>query len=726
MSDAPAVTTPLSLIDVEVHNKTLLNLTREMAITLMRTSGSPVVTEAKDFSVCLLDTDVEQLAFSGWVSFHISTAVLGVQAVLERTAVEDLRPGDAFMCNDPHTSGAIHQGDVGIVMPLFVDGVLRGYGYVNEHVLDIGGSAVSGFAPEARDCFSETLRFSGIRIARDGILDPQWEEFIATNVRLPGPVLNDIRSMIASLNVGQARLEGLIHQIGPERFVAYNAEAKRLSEEAMRARIRQIPDGTYESETWIEYDARGPQDYYRMACRLVVDDDRMTIQYRGDPQVDSYVNGAVPAMVGQTWTTMLCQIAWDIPVNAGIRRPITFDLGPAGTVVNAVAPAPVTMSHMEAGFRINRLVCDVLSQACSLSDDPQIAGRVAGEASQSASYTVTMGVDRRTQQPAMAYAASVGILCGGGAQTVCDGLDTYAAQAMTGTDIPDVEIDESTLPGMILWRRIVPDTGGPGALRGGLGIESALAITHADHMSGMAVTLFPTIPARGASGGLPGSGGSWHVLRGTRVIEMLESGEVPLRDTVGGTVRVEPAKTAQLQMSRGDVFVGLNGGGGGVGDPLTRDPAAVAADVYGVALTDDGSADEPATDARRAELRARRIGGKPSAAAVNDTTTGTLRVVDGEWRCVACEQALTASDRNWRSGAIGTEQGVGESLEALGMFVRTADVDAPPVARIHHCPSCATVLTVDLTLLGRPEVPAARPGVLDPWPTGQNPVEDDR
>jgi N-methylhydantoinase B len=166
-----ASVTEYDLIDIEVHQKSIRNIANEMAITLMRTSGSPVVTDAKDFSTCILDASVEQLAFSGFVTFHISTAVLGVEAVLRNTPIEEIRPGDAFMCNDPHTSGAIHQGDVGIVMPFFFEDELVAWGYVNEHVLDIGGSAVSGFALGAYDSYSETLAFPGTRIVRGGRID---------------------------------------------------------------------------------------------------------------------------------------------------------------------------------------------------------------------------------------------------------------------------------------------------------------------------------------------------------------------------------------------------------------------------------------------------------------------------------------------------------------------------------------------------------------------------
>ena len=330
------------IIDIEVHSKSIRNMANEMAITLMRTSGSPVVTEALDFSTCIVDRDAEQLAFAGFVTFHISTAIGGVKAVLRGHPLEDLRPGDGFLCNDPHSSGAIHQGDLGVVMPFFHDGEVVAFGYVNEHVLDAGGSAVSGFAPGAHDNYSEALNFNAVRVIRNYRIEPEWESFIGNNVRLQRIVLNDIRSMIAANSAGERRLKSLLDDIGFDRFAELNAAAKDLSEKAMRDVIRRIPDGTYESEDWVEWDARGPLELFNVRCRLLIADDHMTIQYRGDKQTDAFINGAWPAVVGQSWSALLSQLAYDIPVNAGLWRPITFDLGPAGSIVNSLPPAPVT------------------------------------------------------------------------------------------------------------------------------------------------------------------------------------------------------------------------------------------------------------------------------------------------------------------------------------------------------------------------------------------------
>lgn len=721
--------TEYDLIDIEVHQKAIRNIANEMAITLMRTSGSPVVTDAKDFSTCILDANVEQLAFSGFVTFHISTAVLGVEAVLRHTPVEEIRPGDAFMCNDPHTSGAIHQGDVGIVMPFFFDGELIAWGYVNEHVLDIGGSAVSGFALGAYDSYSETLAFPGTRVVRNGRIDPDWEQFIATNVRLAGTVLNDIRSMIAANNAGQRRLETTLSQIGVARFKALNDEAKRLSEQAVRAVIASMPDGTYESVDWVEFDARGVQELHEVRTRLIIDGDEMTLQFRGGPQTDSFINGAAPAMIGQSWTTLLAQLLYDIPVNAGIWRPVHFDLGPAGTIVNSSAPAPVSMSHIQTGMRVNKMLNDVLSQACGLTDDPRIASRVEGQPAQNQTYFTAFGIDRRTGQPTVAFPMSVGMAAGGPAQTVGDGLEVYAATAMNGCDMPDVETEETSQPGMILWRRVAPDTGGAGCYRGGLGVSTCLAILHSERMTGGAYTNCTFVPPRGTAGGYPGAAGSAEILRDTNLLELFEHGEYPTEHTLNGRPEGGPAQTASLIFSRGDVYTVVHGGGGGVGDPLLREAALVrddvidgyvsaeaARDLYGIVLDAEGNLDAGATQEQRAAIRRARIGRGPARDVRADATPfAPLRIMNKRWTCGLCGEDLGDSDENWRTAAVVSEHEISERFKELHLAVRRREHSEPVVLRESFCPGCASSLAVDVTLEGRGPVPAPRPGIKEPY-----------
>lgn len=238
------------------------------------------------------------------------------------------------------------------------------------------------------------------------------------------------------------------------------------------------------------------EELHEVHTRLIIDGDEMTIQFRGGPQTDSFINGARPAMIGQAWTTMLAQLLYDVPVNAGIWRPVHFDLGPSGTIVNASAPEPVSMSHIQTGMRVNKMLNDVFSQACSLSSDPRVAARVEGQPAQNQTYFTAFGIDR-PGAPTVAFPMSVGMAAGGPAQTTSDGLEVYAATCMNGCDMPDVEVEETSQPGMILWRRIAQDTGGAGLHRGGLGVATCLAILHCDRMTGGSYTNTTFVPPRG-------------------------------------------------------------------------------------------------------------------------------------------------------------------------------------------------------------------------------------
>lgn len=718
------------IIDVEVHQKSIRNIASEMAITMMRTSGSPVVTDAKDFSTAILDSAVEQLTFAGHVTFHVSTSVAGVEAVLRDTPVDDIRPGDGFICNDPHSSGAIHQGDVGIVMPFFAHNEIVGWGYVNAHLLDVGGSSVSGFAAGAFDNYSEALAFPAVRVIRNGRIDPQWQRFIQNNVRMSDTVINDIRSMVAANNVGGRRIEALIDDIGLERFHQLNRHGKDLSERAMRDVISRLPDGTYEAADWVEYDGRGTEGLHEVRARLIVEGDEMTLQFRGGPQLNCFINGAWPAVVGQSWTTILAQLAYDIPVNAGIWRPVHFDLGPTGTIVNSVAPAPVTMAHIQTGMRVNKLLADLFSQACSLSDDPRTAARVASQSAQDQTYFTAFGMDRRNGQPTVAFPMSVGMSTGGPAQTNSDGMEVYAAQCMSGCDMPDVELEETSQPGIILWRRVACDTGGAGVSRGGLGVDTAMATIHCERMNGGAYTNTALIPPRGAVGGFPGAAGAWKHWRETNLIELMEQNVFPDVDTINGTTPETTATVTDFEILRGDIYHVVHGGGGGLGDPIRREPAMVATDVangfvsvevardvYGVVLDEDGQANADGTERRRAEIREQRIGRPPErAVSVDAPLFSPLKQADGDWACTSCDGLLGSSRQNWREVAVAVETEVSERFRDLRSQVRGRKEGDRVVMREYYCPACASSLSVDIALATSPPAPQARLGKIDRFP----------
>jgi N-methylhydantoinase B len=721
------------IVRAEVFRKGLDAIAEEMAITLMRTSGSPVVTDGMDFSTSLLDEKGEQVGFSGYVAFHVSTSFLGVEAVSADHPIETLSAGDGFLINDPHTAGAIHQGDMAIVMPYFWRDEFVGWGHVNEHVLDVGGSGVSGFAPDARDCFSEALRFTGLHAIRDWELDREWAKFIGANVRVPGPVLNDLRSMIAAHNTGATRLSGLLDEFGMDEFRFYAKVNKQLSEDMVRRRIQALPDGVYVSDDYVEYDARGERLLYQLGLECTIDGDEATLRFHGDPQADCFINATKSVMLGQAMTTLLCQLIWDAPVNSGIWAPFHFDLGPVGTIVNPQPPAPTTQGHMEVGMRVNKLMSDVISQAASLSNDASLRQRAAGQPGNGPTSTTLAGIDRRSGQRTVMFPMSPPHCQGGGAQSVTDGHDTYGSQATLGTGVPAIEIEESTAPMMVLWRRIAENSGGAGYHTGGHGISMGMAIVGADELAGTAFNAVAELVPRGFAGGLPGGASAYCVYRNSNVAALLESGRLPLPGRLDGDLTHPPAKTGSLRVQEWDTFIFTSSGGGGLGDPLLRPPDAVAADVdnefvslaaalelFGVVLDDSGAPDIEATGARRLQMRSDRIGGATTREPTKTTTGGVPLTADlavgvardgSRWSCAHCAADLGPATDNFRDHSVCRIEDGATLFLHHEIQIRPRPAGEPQVEfRSHFCPQCATTLVVDVTLEGNDPVASA---VLD-------------
>ena len=142
-----AQATPLDLVELEIFSRAMDGIANEMGTVMMRTSGSPVVAEAVDFSTFIADADGEIIAFAGYITLHVGPARQAVRYVLENTPRDEIHPGDAFICNDTHTTGNAHQPDVGILRPIFRDDALVAWCWAEAHTYDVGGMSPDGFAP---------------------------------------------------------------------------------------------------------------------------------------------------------------------------------------------------------------------------------------------------------------------------------------------------------------------------------------------------------------------------------------------------------------------------------------------------------------------------------------------------------------------------------------------------------------------------------------------------
>lgn len=695
----------------EVIGNRLHNITLEMASTLIRTSGSPVLTEAKDFSTAVFDRRREHVGFSGYVIAHIGSSLEGVRAV-HREYGDDLHPYDHFICNDPYTSGAIHQGDVGIITPLFWQAEPVGWAFSNAHVLDVGGMSPGGWAPVAYDCYGEALRFPAVRIVSEGRFVRDIERLLVNNVRLP-IVLNDIRSLVAANNAAQSRIEVLLDEYGLDVYEAYCEHNKDLTEEVIRQRIAAIPDGVYEAIDWVEYDGHGVDGLWKIHLRMIVSGSDLVLDFSDtDPQCTGFANAGYGAVAGLVGALVMLSLAWDTPVNAGIFRPIRLVLPEPGTVLNPTIPAPVSCGHMEGSSKAGRTLFEALGKAMSLSDDPALRRRAAAAGVNAWPGNSWAGLSQYGE-----YTAFAVMDCGSGgmgAQTAIDGLDISSYEAQLDNGIPDVEINEGYYPMLYLWRRLHGDSGGPGLNRGGLGLDFAWAPHGTEGLLGTLENALAAVPSRGMMGGYPGATHFFNVVRGTGVQEAVSQGRrLPQSvDELGGSEETLINHVAGVPLPASDVFHQITGGGAGMGDPLLRAAERVAHDVrqgfvsvqqaraaYGVVCsTSDGAVDEAATEAERGRLRAERLDGRaPERApgAQDGEWVPALVLADGALHCGHCEHELGPVSGNWRDGALERHFDAAERLASLGVRVKQR---AQPKMILHEwaCPGCGTLLETNL------------------------------
>jgi N-methylhydantoinase B len=722
-ANAAELSSDLDPITAEVVRCAFDNIADEMAVVLLRTSGSPVLTEAKDFSAVLFDVAGRQIGSAGYVLAHLASSRIAIQKVIEKRLPDDLEPGDIFICNDPYTVGALHQGDVGIVMPIHQGDVLIGWTFTNAHLIDVGGVSISGIAPQAHDCFEEAIRFPGSRAGQNGILDREWIGFIHANVRVPVSFINDVRSLIAACHAGAVRMRSLVDEYGIETLDQYIDYNIGLSERAFRERIAQLPNGTAHTYDSVEYDGRGPAELYDLSCEMIIEGNQLRFKFEGVEQIDAFINATPSAVAGiGVITPIICQLAFDIPFNEGIWNCIEIDTGPEGTIVNPRIPAPVTNAHMETGARVGRMVNEALSIACSVSDSPDIRGRAAGQTTNSGAGAAWFGVkDDGTLAIIFPLDNLVGI--GGGAQTTGDGQDLYGFHTTLAVSFPDVEVHELVDPFFVLWRRYSLNSGGAGYYRGGLGMDQAYMLWKADNFSGSGFLSAVELPSRGFSGGYPGGASRSAIIRNSDVLRKLASGEsVSSPEKIVGELDILAAKVSNVPLREGDVYWATSSGSGGLGDPFHRAPEQVerdlhdakisresAEELYGAVvsevngkLTVDAQATWEKRDRCRAEIvKSKRHSLRKSA---ENNAPSSVAITQGHWNCAHCAADLGPKNNDWKAGIAPRVRAIGAFFDDIGTQVRTRD-EQPVFLSERYCPECASCLSVDIEIEGKERIP---------------------
>jgi len=582
-------------ITLEVVREALSSIVREMRVTLVRTAYSSILYEGEDFSCVLMDRDAQIVAMSKGQDhpLHIVPVSWSVKAVRD-TFGDDLHPGDVVLHNDPYTGGT-HLNDVAMIYPVFAPAADGGAGelflfpVVRAHWGDVGGMSPGSLSGQVTEIYQEGVRIPPIKVMERGRLNRAALDLIFANVRGPRDREGDFRAMLGTCRKAAERVEALVRRYGASTLRACVTTLLDRAEERMRRRIRELPPGEHAYEAWLE-GGRERLEPLRVRATVRIEGDTITVDLTGSSPQTAGPTNVGPAMAPTgAFTILKAFLDPGGDVNSGAFRPLTV-IAPEGTIVNARRPAPCG-GMVEVKYCVESAVMGALGRA--------LAGRVTGDLKGGGNHCYVGGPDGAGgtfifyEYPA----AGTGAWDGG------DGNN--AVRAFTESDITTiqpVEAVEQKYPLRVERCALREDSGGAGRWRGGLGlVREVRVLAEAAQLSVLAEKA--VLRPYGVAGGGSGAPNRFHVRRDGADVE-----PSPV-----------PGKVSGFPLRRGDVVVMASSGGGGYGDPLERDPAAVAADVaeglvsraaardvYGVVAGPRG-VDAAATGELRRALRAARV-----------------------------------------------------------------------------------------------------------------------
>jgi len=564
--------------ELEIFRHLLKSIVEEMGVTLQRTAYSTNIKIRRDHTCALFDADLRHIAQHDIAPQHIGSLV----SVVPRNVPEwedDLKPGDGVLINDPY-KGAVHLPDVMLISPLFHDDDIIGYAANSAHHVDIGGGTPGGIPNDSTDLYGEGMIIPGVHAVDDWEYDEDTLGFILRNVREPEMRRGDYQAQLGANRIGEQRFRELHESYGRADVDSYLDKLLNYTERRVRAAIENLPDGSYTASD--EMDGDGVVDKpVELVLTLTVDGDEMTIDFTGTAEENEGPLNCTPAMAfAGSMAVIMAFIGEDLPKNDGFYRPIET-ITPEGTMVNPTFNRPVA-----GGWEIAMRAGDLVTKAFADAVPEQTIGATKGMVCNVA-YG---GSDPRDDGDYVYYETVAG---GYGGRAEKDGMDAVQTHFQNTANSPIEELEDE-LPVYVRRYELIQDSEGAGRQRGGLGVRRDLEFY--DHQASFSLLTDRTRSNPwGVSGGHDARPSRFYRNPGT-------SDEVVL-----------PSKST-TKLDPGDVMSVQTPGGGGYGNPLERDPAAVLADVhdgkvsrekarseYGVVINE--GVDEAATRERRRELR---------------------------------------------------------------------------------------------------------------------------
>jgi N-methylhydantoinase B len=548
------MTTSVDPITRSVIQHRLSSIVAEMGEAMLRTSYSQILNSSRDFSLAICDVQSRLIAQADHIPVHVGALPWATRAVEER--FKDVVPGDVILMNDPYHGGS-HLPDVTVFVPVFDNGRRLFWTIVRAHQSDIGGATHGAYNPDATEIWQEGLRIPPIKLYEAGRLRDDILDMIALNVRNAHDFRGDLAAMIGAAHLGERRMQKLFAEMGGPVVEAAVEAVLDAAEAQARAVVSTWKDGVFHGEAFLDDDGRGNNDI-RIAAKVTKRGSDVEVDLsESDPQVTSFVNSSHANMHAAVVMAFAYLIDPETPKNSGAIRPLKV-IAKQGTIVWADPGRPVTLCTNHPSNEIVEAIIKALAASCP---DRVMAGwgrrfRIA-----------VKGENPKTGRGFIWHLFHA--RPGGGASPNGDGYSSIGEwNAVGGLKFGSVEVAEARFPLHFRKHEYLPDSGGDGQYRGGLGV--ALELVFETEKLAVGNTAGEGV-RYGSAGMLGGNDSTPHRYR------LLSEGRPP---------RELRTKETGIEIRPGDCLVAHSAGGGGFGPPSKRSQAARERDYLQGLVTD--------------------------------------------------------------------------------------------------------------------------------------------
>jgi N-methylhydantoinase B len=533
-------------VTLQVIQARLAGIVQEMQNSLFRTGYSTIIRESQDASCAILNRRGEVVAQHVVLPLHMGAFPACAAGVLKNYSADELGEGDAFITNHPYLGGSPHAPDMAVLTPIFYQGEWVGFAANLAHKSDIGGPVPGSCWSQAREIYQEGLHLPPVRYVRGHQTSRDLEAVLSANSRTPELVVGDLRGQVGAARLGEKRFQEMMERYGKETILASFEQLFDLTEAKVRTEIASWPDGAGEGERFVDSDGIELDKPVRLHVRIEKKGDRLLFDLTGSADQTKGPANIRPTIVRAACCYLLtCLVDPALAINYGLARCIDIEVR-EGSVVNPRFPAPVNTYNPT----VHALVESLLEASSQITPHKKV-----GDGCSSRSIIIG-GRSNKTGKGYVQYEIFGG---GSGGRSGKDGVSGTNVN-QSNAKIAPIEIIEAEFATRVRRFELIPDSGGPGKFRGGLGFVREYEVLDNDARFSLRSTKH-TVAPKGIDGGSDGKPGLCTLNPGTE------------------TARVIPSRYSDHVLHPGEVFSLDTPGGGGLGNPLERDPQRVLNDV---------------------------------------------------------------------------------------------------------------------------------------------------